>query len=133
MSALKALPRNEWRQDQLDAEALEQLVVVCLERLADLARDQGQQRRATRLLDAVGFVRREQEAVNSGELTPREWEIARLVARGYSNRQIGIELVVSKRTVDTHVSHVLGKLELTSRAQIAAWVVQAQRRFRLVT
>jgi signal transduction histidine kinase/DNA-binding CsgD family transcriptional regulator len=58
------------------------------------------------------------------ELTQREREVACLVARGCSNRQIARELIVSERTVDTHVSHILRKLELTSRAQIAVWVVE---------
>lgn len=56
-------------------------------------------------------------------LTPREWEVAVLVTRGCSNRQIAEELVLSERTVDTHVSHILYKLRLRARAQIAAWVV----------
>jgi non-specific serine/threonine protein kinase len=55
-----------------------------------------------------------------------------LVARGCSNRRIALELVVSERTVDTHVSHILHKLQLTSRAQIAAWVVERQPRFRVL-
>jgi non-specific serine/threonine protein kinase len=49
--------------------------------------------------------------------------VALLVTRGWSNRQIAEELVISERTVDTHVSHMLRKLGLISRAQIAAWVV----------
>jgi signal transduction histidine kinase/DNA-binding CsgD family transcriptional regulator len=61
------------------------------------------------------------------ELSQREREVACLVARGCSNRQIAAELIVSERTVDTHVSHILRKLELTSRAQIAVWVVERQR------
>jgi len=66
------------------------------------------------------------------ELSPRERQVACLVARGCSNRQIGLELFVSERTVDTHVSHILHKLELTSRSQIAAWVVERQPRFRVL-
>jgi DNA-binding NarL/FixJ family response regulator len=59
----------------------------------------------------------------SHALSAREWEVAVLVTRGCSNRQIADELVVSERTVDTHVSHILHKLHISSRAQIAAWVV----------
>src|SRR6266851_7580096 len=66
------------------------------------------------------------------ELTRRERQVACLIRCGRSNRQIAFELIVSERTVDTHVSHILHKLELTSRAQIAAWVVERQPRFRLV-
>jgi len=57
-------------------------------------------------------------------LTPREREIATLVARGLANRQIAVELVVSERTAETHVHNILGKLELTSRGQLAFWAVE---------
>jgi DNA-binding NarL/FixJ family response regulator len=55
-------------------------------------------------------------------LTPREREVARLVAVGRSNREIAEELVVSERTAANHVQHVLEKLGFTRRAQIAAWL-----------
>lgn len=57
------------------------------------------------------------------QLTPREREVARLVARGCTNKQIAEALVIGDRTADTHVAHILGKLGLTSRTQIATWVV----------
>lgn len=57
-------------------------------------------------------------------LTPREREIARLVAEGLSNRSIAQTLVISPRTVDGHVENILSKLGFGSRAQIAAWVAQ---------
>jgi non-specific serine/threonine protein kinase len=57
------------------------------------------------------------------ELTPRESEIAGLVAQGLSNKGIASKLVISQRTAETHVEHILMKLGFTSRAQIAAWVV----------
>ncbi|MCF6429274.1 response regulator transcription factor, partial [Amycolatopsis tucumanensis] len=55
-------------------------------------------------------------------LTARESEIAALVAKGLSNRQIAGQLVISQRTAETHVEHILAKLGFTSRSQIAAWV-----------
>jgi non-specific serine/threonine protein kinase len=56
-------------------------------------------------------------------LTAREREVAALVARGLTNRQIAGALVISERTADNHVGHILDKLGLTSRAQVAAWAV----------
>jgi DNA-binding NarL/FixJ family response regulator len=57
-------------------------------------------------------------------LSPREQEVAVLIARGLTNRRIARELSISERTVTTHVGHILGKLGATSRAQVAAWVVE---------
>ncbi|POX39004.1 LuxR family transcriptional regulator [Streptomyces sp. Ru73] len=54
------------------------------------------------------------------ELTPRERQVAALVTRGLTNREIAEKLVVSKRTVDSHIEHILAKLGFSSRAQIAA-------------
>ena len=56
-----------------------------------------------------------------GGLTAREREVAALITQGKSNREIANALVLSQRTVATHVSNVLLKLNVTSRAQIAAW------------
>ncbi|HEX2741590.1 MAG TPA: LuxR C-terminal-related transcriptional regulator, partial [Rubrobacter sp.] len=53
-------------------------------------------------------------------LTPREQEIAILVARGFTNRQIASELFISERTVDHHVSNILKKLDVSSREQVAS-------------
>ena len=58
------------------------------------------------------------------ELTRREREVALLVARGLHNRQIGHDLGVREHTVEVHVSSILGKLGLTGRARLAAWVVE---------
>jgi len=54
-------------------------------------------------------------------LTPREREIATLIASGCSNRDIARELVISPATAARHVANILAKLGFTSRAQIAAW------------
>lgn len=56
-----------------------------------------------------------------GGLSPREAEIAALVAEGLSNRGIAERLVISERTAGNHVAHILTKLGFTSRSQIAAW------------
>ncbi len=57
-----------------------------------------------------------------GPLTRREWEVARLVTQGLSNREVGKALAISERTVDAHVQHILNKLGFNSRTQVAAWV-----------
>jgi DNA-binding NarL/FixJ family response regulator len=57
-------------------------------------------------------------------LTPREQEVATLVAQGLSNRQIATELMFSEHTVATHVRHILKKLGLHSRTQIAAYFTE---------
>ena len=58
------------------------------------------------------------------ELTPRELDVLRLVAAGKPNKQIAVELVISERTVRTHVSRILRKLGLSSRTQAALWAVR---------
>ncbi len=57
-------------------------------------------------------------------LTPREREVALLIARGLTNRRIAEELSLSERTVENHVHKILKKLGFSSRARIAAWVAQ---------
>ena len=60
-------------------------------------------------------------AAGPGQLTRREQEVARLVAQGQTNSQIAATLIISARTVDAHVQHIMAKLGVDSRAQIAAW------------
>jgi predicted ATPase/DNA-binding NarL/FixJ family response regulator len=59
-----------------------------------------------------------------GGLTPRERQVAVLVAQGKSNREIAEELVLSERTVENHVGNILSKLDFGSRSQIAAWAAE---------
>ncbi|MFI8566434.1 LuxR C-terminal-related transcriptional regulator [Rhodococcus sp. NPDC078407] len=56
-------------------------------------------------------------------LTNREEEVARLIAEGLSNREIARTLTISPRTAESHVDHILTKLSVSSRTQIAAWVL----------
>jgi DNA-binding NarL/FixJ family response regulator len=58
----------------------------------------------------------------TGPLARREVEVARLVAEGLSNKQVAARLLISERTVATHVGHILDKLGFKSRAQIAGWI-----------
>jgi predicted ATPase/DNA-binding CsgD family transcriptional regulator len=64
-------------------------------------------------------------------LTPREREVALLLARGLTNRQIADHLVITERTVAAHVEHILAKLGFTSRTQVAIWAVE-QKPLRLL-
>jgi DNA-binding CsgD family transcriptional regulator/tetratricopeptide (TPR) repeat protein len=60
----------------------------------------------------------------AGGLTIRERTVVEMVAQGKSNREIADALVVTKRTVETHISNIKHKLALTSRAQLAVWAVE---------
>ena len=67
---------------------------------------------------------KEQQPLTKDPLTEREMEVLRLVAQGGSNRDIAAKLVVSELTVRTHVSNILGKLQLASRTQAALYALQ---------
>jgi DNA-binding NarL/FixJ family response regulator len=76
---------------------------------------------------AAGLDPRPEDAWHLGTspgLTDREREIAVLVARGMANREIAEQLVLSVRTVETHVGRVLTKLGLRTRGQLTAWAHQ---------
>jgi DNA-binding NarL/FixJ family response regulator len=55
------------------------------------------------------------------QLTPREREVLRLIARGYAYKEVGRQLSISVKTVESHVSAVLRKLQLSSRHQLTRW------------
>ena len=57
-------------------------------------------------------------------LTPREREVLRLIARGYTYREVGTRLHLSVKTIETHVSAVLRKLQLSNRHQLSAWATE---------
>ena len=67
------------------------------------------------------------EDAGAGLLGKRETEVARLVAGGLSNKQIGMRLFISERTVDGHIRSILNKLGFNSRAQIAAWMASSNQ------
>ncbi|HEV2241094.1 MAG TPA: LuxR C-terminal-related transcriptional regulator [Streptosporangiaceae bacterium] len=66
------------------------------------------------------------DSAGTGPLGRREADVARLVADGLTNKQIGTRLFISERTVDSHVRSILNKLGFSSRAQIAAWMASDQ-------
>lgn len=79
---------------------------------------------------AVGLALREQPPAPtpgdrlSATLTKREHQVADLIAEGLTNKAIAARLVISPRTAQGHVEHILTKLGFTSRAQIAAWAAE---------
>jgi len=77
---------------------------------------------ARKLMRQAAASAREEAPVE--ELTERELEVLRLLARGMTNREIAEELVISVRTVKGHVSNILGKLGVTDRTQAALYAVR---------
>jgi DNA-binding CsgD family transcriptional regulator/tetratricopeptide (TPR) repeat protein len=65
------------------------------------------------------------EAARFGGLSARERNVARQIAQGKSNQEIADALVVSKRTIETHIGSILAKLRVTTRTQIAVWALEA--------
>jgi predicted ATPase/DNA-binding CsgD family transcriptional regulator/Tfp pilus assembly protein PilF len=63
-------------------------------------------------------------AKTASPLTPREYEIVLLIARGLSNKEIADELVISPATAARHVANILGKLGFSSRTQVASWAAR---------
>lgn len=57
------------------------------------------------------------------QISPREMEVLHLIARGFSNRKIAEDLYISERTVKTHVTHLLEKLDLHDRTQLAIYAI----------
>ena len=75
------------------------------------------------VLDAFGAVAGETATADSelDRLSAREQEVMRLIARGYAYKEVAAELFISIKTVETHVSAVLRKLQLSSRHELTAW------------
>ena len=69
-----------------------------------------------------GDVAKVEEDLDS--LTEREQEVMRLIARGYTYREVGEKLFISIKTVETHVGKVLHKLQLSNRHELARWAAQ---------
>lgn len=82
--------------------------------------------RAMNMDSAVQYALGETGGAPATALTKREHQVAELVAQGLSNKQIAAKLMISLRTAQGHVEHILSKLGFTSRTQIAAWVAHEE-------
>jgi DNA-binding NarL/FixJ family response regulator len=76
------------------------------------------------VLDAFRAGERVQSDSELNELTPREREVLQLIARGYRYKEIAARLHLSVKTVESHVSSVLRKLQLSSRAELTRWAAE---------
>ncbi|WP_336923451.1 response regulator transcription factor [Aquipuribacter sp. SD81] len=78
------------------------------------------------VLDAFGTAATDLAVVDDelDRLTAREREVMRLIARGFSYKDVGSELFISVKTVETHVSSVLRKLQLSSRHELTRWAAE---------
>lgn len=78
------------------------------------------------VLDAFGAVAGEQAVAEDelDRLSAREREVMRLIARGYAYKEVASDLFISIKTVETHVSAVLRKLQLSSRHELTAWALE---------
>jgi DNA-binding CsgD family transcriptional regulator len=86
-------------------------------------RDHFLQHALATLPTATVLTSRKMAKKETGGLTAREREIAKLIAQGKSNRDIANVLVISEKTTERHVANILSKLGFNARTQIAAWVV----------
>ena len=113
-----------------DADQAYSTARAIIERLAadvpDLALRETFLQRALEHLPPLALTPRGAVQKDGAGLTPREREVALLIAQGRSNREIAETLIASRRTIETHVSNILSKLSFTSRGQLAAWVVQSR-------
>lgn len=78
------------------------------------------------VLDAFGAGTGETAAADDelDRLSAREQEVMRMIARGYAYKEVAADLFLSVKTVETHVSNVLRKLQLSNRPELTAWALQ---------
>ncbi|HEV7741283.1 MAG TPA: AAA family ATPase [Pseudolysinimonas sp.] len=96
-------------------------------RLAADARRRAAEANATVLVRMADAIKLDPTAdTAAGPLTAREFEVAKLIADGATNREIAEQLVIAPKTASTHVEHILAKLGVARRAEIAAWVSRSE-------
>ena len=129
LAQLATLYQSQGRH--VEAAATTETARVLIEQVAGTIPEEGVRvlliERAKRRLGIVAPRRRGRAAPSaggfkSGGLTAREVEIAKLITQGRSNREIAARLLITERTVTTHISHIFNRLGFITRTQIAAWV-----------
>jgi len=124
VSQLGASPGlRRWHEDWI-RKLRERLGERAFERAVALGREMPVDDGIAFALELRGAPTRSREVGERLPLTKREREVAELVAQGQSNREIAANLVISVRTAEAHVEHILAKLGLTSRAQVIALLAQ---------
>jgi DNA-binding NarL/FixJ family response regulator len=129
--ALDALGKDEKRSSlQMSAQAFRSLNAPFLAAFAaykadDLGDAERELLQGLGVADAAAVVAT-RARISKSNLTPREWDVARLVGSGSSNRQAAEALFLSERTVEVHVSNIFGKLQLASRAQLVRWFMDGR-------
>ena len=117
--------RNDFPVPQYDRADYDRLLGAARDGLKNAAFDDAWATGATLSLEqAVDHAPAVEPEKSLTLLTLREQEVAGLVARGMTNREIAAELAIAPATAALHVEHVRGKLGFHSRAQIAAWVAR---------
>ncbi|WP_020392682.1 LuxR C-terminal-related transcriptional regulator [Kribbella catacumbae] len=109
------------------AEAQYHLARALLDRNqpGDRARAEAHAQDAARLADSLGMTAyQDKPLITRTALSTRETEVAALVADGLTNKQIAAKLVISERTAQNHVQHILTKLGFATRSQIATWATR---------
>jgi len=106
-------------QTRLEAAAEARRALINFDRLG--ARPLGD--RARRVLRDLGERLRPPRQVVTGDLSDRELQVVRLVADGFSNKEIADRLYISPRTVTTHLQHVYQRLGLASRTALIRWAL----------
>jgi DNA-binding NarL/FixJ family response regulator len=97
--------------------------VIARELVAEAAAGRLDSRAVDAVLASLGLPNRTAPAESHG-LSERELEVAQLLARGKSNKEIGAQLHISPRTVQVHVGRIFEKLKVRSRAGAAIWLIQ---------
>lgn len=127
--ALTSMPDDERVVPAIRAGALSYLLKdVAAEELAQAIRSAAQGKptlhpmAAARMMQELSAPPKPKNGID--EISPREMEVLQLIGKGLSNKEIGERLFIGERTVKTHVSHLLEKLQLQDRTQLAIYAVQ---------